>query len=455
MTGRIQSQRAAVKSHAIQDKARKPAGWGDMRHINQLRPQGANAEYVNAAYNCGPAAVAMVARGWGKKSHLNDAQLITHLAKGNVTQEGTTPQGIASMLERANVPIAGKAHAGRFDNGYVKDHLKKGHTLIAQVAITDKKTGERSPHYVVVRKMTEDGKYVVSDPLKKKSSIVTAEQLGRAVNRAPPDGGVLIPVGRPGGDLKPSTPPHMSPMGPVDPMAFQSPMGWRAYVAGQPFQDYPSVRAMETGQRGGYEQYPSQFDRGGPVDRTQYRDSLYGGGHPLGASADGYSMRDGFTGGPQLVRGANGLYQPAPQPAAPAPKPVARSKADKNAFTASDDEFVGVKGDFVQQPIEGAAPTATGDKKKGKAYRLDLSYQRHGKEVEKPTRPVTPWYKSVDGYARSLLRAKARGQEGISERLHRLELSPFERDRKVLARMEYLEKKQGGIGKRVNWESIG
>jgi len=439
MTGRIQSHHGAVKSQSVQSKASKPSGWGGVRHINQLRPQGANADYVNAAFNCGPAAVAMVARGWGKKNHLSDAQLITHLARGNVTPEGTSPQGIASMMERANVPLAGKALAGRFDNGAVKDHLKKGHMLIAQVGITDKKTGEVSPHYVVVRKMTEDGKYVVSDPLKKKSSVVSPEQLAKAVNRAPPDGGVLIPVGRPGGDLKPSTPAPPAPMGPVDPRAFMSPMGWQAYQARQPFQQYPTIRAVEGGNDGLYERIPS-------LDEVSRQ--------PMGAPR-GYSTQDQFTGAtPQFVRGPDGLLQPAtPQPAAPAPKPTKASKADKNAFSASDDEFVGVNGGFVDVPGAAAAPGKTGDKK-NKDFRLDLSYQRHDSKVEKPTRPVTPLYRTVDGYAKSLLKAKAQGKKGIDELLARLELSPFGRDQKVMARIESLEKKQGGIGKRLNIESI-
>jgi hypothetical protein len=192
-------------------------GWKPIGHINQLRPKGAaECGYVNGAYNCAPATVAMVARGWGRMSNLTDAQLVSGLARDIVTREGTTPDGVAKMLARVNVPIAGKSLAGRFDDAGVKQRLRQGNMLIAQVGLVDAKTKQVSPHYVLVRKLTPEGNYLVSDPMSRKPYEVTPELLRKAVHRAPPDGGVLIPIGRPGGDLKPpasaAPPPAERPM---------------------------------------------------------------------------------------------------------------------------------------------------------------------------------------------------------------------------------------------------
>jgi hypothetical protein len=72
--------------------ASNPGGWQPLPHINQLRPGGGEASYINGAYNCAPAVVAMLARGAGKMSELTDAQLINQLGQGLVTANGTTPR---------------------------------------------------------------------------------------------------------------------------------------------------------------------------------------------------------------------------------------------------------------------------------------------------------------------------------------------------------------------------
>jgi hypothetical protein len=108
--------------------------------------------------------------------------------------------------------MAGKALAGHYEDAAVKEHLSKGHMLIAQVRSFDTDNKHRSAHYVLVRGQTHDGNYIVSDPMAKKPYVVTPQQLRNAVNYAPPDGGMLIPVGRPGGDR---TPQQAAPTGPM------------------------------------------------------------------------------------------------------------------------------------------------------------------------------------------------------------------------------------------------
>jgi len=183
---RIASQRA----ESSDPKARQR----EIHHINQFRPDGADKNYANGPFNCGPAVVAMAARGLGKLDHLNDAQLVQQLGQGVVTAEGTSPEGIAQMMARANVPLGGEALGAGYTDADVKNHLRQGNKLIAQVRSSNPKSQQDSAHYVLVEGMTRNGNYVISDPLANGPYVVTPKQLKEAVLKAPPDGGMLIPV---------------------------------------------------------------------------------------------------------------------------------------------------------------------------------------------------------------------------------------------------------------------
>lgn len=451
MTVRVQNSSVAAKQQAAKVKQAPANGWKAMGHINQMWPKGSDPSYVNGAFNCAASSVAMLVRGWGKKPNLNDAQLITHLARGNTTDKGSTPDDVANMLKRVNIPMAGDALGGPFDSGRVKDHLKKGHMLIAQVGVVDKQTKEVSSHYVVIKKMTADGNFVISDPLKKKSTVVSPKQLARAVNKAPPDGGVMVPVGRPGGDLKPQTPPPVDPAAPQDPWAFQYPMGLGAYRAMQPFQPYPPMMG-EDPRTGANHAYRLGYEPGSDYQAQQFRmgDAFqagnvqrpfesYGAQQGYGAQRQGAQPYAGYGQGPAgySTRDQFTSAQP-PKPS----KPATKTRPDKDAFMASDDEFKGVKNTFV--PLSGAP--ASGEKKPT----LKVSYQRYGGKAERPDKQMTPKHLSVSGYAMRLLLAKAKGKEGIEEKLQRLELSPFKKDKAVMALIEKIERLQGGIGKKIS-----
>ena len=110
---RTQSQQPQALHPAL-SAAASAQGWQPIPQINQLHPRGADQNYVNGAYNCAPAVVAMLARGHGKMGDLNDAQLIQQLGQDIVTEKGTDPQGVATMLERADVPLAGDALAANY-----------------------------------------------------------------------------------------------------------------------------------------------------------------------------------------------------------------------------------------------------------------------------------------------------------------------------------------------------
>jgi hypothetical protein len=205
MSIRTSSSPELPRVQALPKAASTAGGWQSIPHISQLRPSGSDASYVNAAYNCAPAVVAMLACGAGKQSELSDAQLINQLGQGLVTANGTTPQGLAVMLGRAGVPIEGKALAGEYSDDAVKKHLQQGHKLIAQVALTDADQKNASAHYVLIRDVNSQGNYVISDPMSSEVAVVTPEQLRNAVNRAPPDGGLLVPVGGPSSSTKTSS----------------------------------------------------------------------------------------------------------------------------------------------------------------------------------------------------------------------------------------------------------
>ncbi|WP_163994840.1 papain-like cysteine protease family protein [Pyxidicoccus caerfyrddinensis] len=194
---RAGTQPSATQNAASSKGGAKGRDWLNIPHINQLRPDGANEGYVNGASFCGPAVVAMLARGANRYPGLSDARLIQELSEGLVSRNGTSPQDLTKMLERVNLPLGGPALSGSYSDTQLQQHLRQGHKLIAQVESVNAKTGERSAHYIVVRGMTPDGKYRISNPMANGPQVLSPNRLRGLVNRAPPDGGMLIPVAQP------------------------------------------------------------------------------------------------------------------------------------------------------------------------------------------------------------------------------------------------------------------
>jgi hypothetical protein len=412
MRTRLLNPRAPEKSRDSQARPNGP-GWKPFLHIDQLRPRGAaQSGYVNGAYNCAPATVAMVARGWGRMGHLNDAQLVTALAEDIVTPKGTTPDGVAKMLERVSVPIAGPSLAGRFDNDRVMARLRQGNMLIAQVALYDPKKDEVSSHYVLVRKLNPDGTYLISDPMRRKPYTVTPQQLGWAVNNAPPDGGVMIPIGRPGGDLKP--------------------------------------RVNEEGSGSRYQSRRSRDDGDDPMSRSRGGRARDDGDDPMSRSRGGRA-RDEFTSDKPRVAWQSGLI-PSVRLPAPPPRPGTPGNA---AFTATDDVFVGV--DTTFQQVNNAVGSNIMRHNEARNHQVvDLSYfEEPNTEEAAPERQVMPSNTTPLEFAQQLSRLKGRGDPRADVLLYQLENSPFQKDKDVLKLLEGMERKQPGIGKKTNIESFG
>lgn len=194
---RARTASSATPTVAANKAGEKNRDWLNIPHIQQLRPEGANEGYVNGASFCGPAVVAMLARGANRAGGLSDARLIQELAEGLVSRNGASPQDLVKMLERVNLPLGGPALASSYKDSELQQHLRQGHKLMAQVESVDPKTGERSAHYILVRGMTPEGNYRISDPLAGGQQEVSPQRLRRLVGRAPPDGGMLIPVAQP------------------------------------------------------------------------------------------------------------------------------------------------------------------------------------------------------------------------------------------------------------------
>jgi hypothetical protein len=359
-----------------------PQAWRPMHHINQLRPQGADKDYANGAFNCGPAVVAMVARGWGHMGHLNDAQLVQQLGQGVVTRQGTSPEGIARMMERANVPLGGNALGAGYSEKDVQDHLLKGHKLIAQVRSSNPQSQKDSAHYVLVEGMTRNGNYIISDPLARGPYAVSPRQLKEAVLKAPPDGGVLIPVANP------------AEARPVD----QKTAGAAVAAGG-------GARAVDT--------FVGPLPSVSPAER-------------------------------QAPAQAENPVTPYPLFAEPSVEESLKAP-EKKAFTATEEVFKGIDTEFKETGSKPSDAQMAQNEKRN-SFQLDIRYGSSSEPSDGPKQAVTAKKPNLLDFIRSLFQRKSRGDEKVYKTLGQLEASTFEQDKQVLREIKESDKKDPGIG---------
>lgn len=417
-------------------------GWRPIHHINQLRPEGADKNYVNGAFNCGPAVVAMMARGHGRMDDLNDAQLVQQLGQGIVSREGTTPEGIAQMMARADVPLAGDALGAGYAEKDVQDHLRQGHKLIAQVRSSNPRSQEDSSHYVVVEGMTRDGNYVISDPLAKRPYVVKPEVLKEAVLKAPPDGGMLIPVASPG-EVQPATSaPATSAPAPAAPPpatavaqsadAFKNPSSRE--IAARRVTDPHGIPALNLAEPG--------------VSRA-----VQGGANPVPLKAERpYELPELSFSPPQGTPAAQPA-RAAPETPAAAPLIVDPSVAkdlqqmpDDKAFTVTgtaladaDTEFKAVEDKPLDERLK--------ENEARNDFKLDINYGDDEIEDTKDLKEAFFSGKiSVADAVKHLRELKERGDPEAYKLLSRLEGSRFWKDKKVLEEIEKSDKKDPGTG---------
>lgn len=131
--------------------------------ISQRFPAGREPDY-RGEKRCGPASVAMVARGFHRRPQLSDAALIETLDRvdDGVENRATTPAGIVRMAEALR--LRAQMHAG-FDGAWLRRVLKRGGLVVAlgrprYLPPTEAHTGG---HFVSIVGVTRSGAFVVND----------------------------------------------------------------------------------------------------------------------------------------------------------------------------------------------------------------------------------------------------------------------------------------------------
>ncbi len=137
--------------------------------ISQRYPHGRAPDYHGES-RCGPASMAMVARGFHLRAQLSDAALIDSLDRlddGQVNR-ATAPAGIVRMA--AALHLHAVVHPG-FDGGWLRRVLAHGALVVAlgrprYLPPTEAHTGG---HYVAIVGVSPRGDFIVNDPYRKTS----------------------------------------------------------------------------------------------------------------------------------------------------------------------------------------------------------------------------------------------------------------------------------------------
>ncbi|KFE70520.1 C39 family peptidase [Hyalangium minutum] len=438
---RTQSTQPRTPSTGL-SAAASSQGWQPIPHINQLHPRGADQNYVNGAYNCAPAVVAMLARGHGKLGDLNDAQLIQALGQDIVTEKGTDPQGVAQMLERADVPLAGDALGANYSDADVKQHLSQGHMLIAQVRTTDRDAKDKgNAHYVLIQGMTPRGNYIVNDPLANRTYVASPEQLKKAVTKAPPDGGMLIPVSSPA-EAKAAL------KAPSEPAAEVTAPAARPLV--EPAVRKPTQTALPAvAPRRTTTQQELAADAFGPGRRPSLTEIPATLAPRVPTLAEMPAVQLPKTLAPTTLSPATlGAISASRTPTAP---PVPADEPSEQAFTASDDVLKGVDTEF-KKPTQRSQDKRLESNERRNHYNLDVSYS-HGRRSSGRRQSSTE-NRSVNEAAQDLLKRKAQGDASVYDELAVLENSTSKRDQQILAVVQQSDLKDPGIGKKMSGDAF-
>lgn len=132
--------------------------------ISQRFPAGRTPSYHGES-RCGPATMAMVARGFHLRSRWSDARLIDSLDRldDGLVNRATAPAGIVRMAEA--LELRAVVHPG-FDGAWVRRVLRSGGLVVALgrprfLPPTEAHTGG---HYVAIVGVARDGEFIVNDP---------------------------------------------------------------------------------------------------------------------------------------------------------------------------------------------------------------------------------------------------------------------------------------------------
>lgn len=164
--------------------------------ISQYAPTGSeNGGYRNGDANCGPTAMAMIARGYQLGGNGSDAKLINQLgAIGGTDETGTSGNGLIAMAEHLGLKT-GAAEGANVD--WAVSQLQQGKYVIANGdywEVPEHRNGDKtSGHYVLLTGLDQNGNVRVLDPADASARVMTLEQL-RQYEAAHPNGGFNISV---------------------------------------------------------------------------------------------------------------------------------------------------------------------------------------------------------------------------------------------------------------------
>jgi hypothetical protein len=186
-----------LRSAVTQVATRASYAYRQAPYISQFSPSGADFSYTNGRANCGPTSVAMIARGLGFGSNLNDAQLVGWLGSvGRTTSAGTSINGIAAMAQA--IGRSAEIRGPGPQVAWIAEQLRQGKSVVANgdyFAMRPHEDPNRtSGHYVLITGIDASGNFQVLDPADPDARIVTAEELAYFIS-SNTNGGYQIAVG--------------------------------------------------------------------------------------------------------------------------------------------------------------------------------------------------------------------------------------------------------------------
>jgi hypothetical protein len=132
--------------------------------ISQRYPEGRVAGYRGES-RCGPASMAMVARGFHLRARLSDATLIESLdrADDGLVNRATSSDGIVRMAEALRLHAV--VHPG-FDGAWVRRVLRRGGLVVAlgRPRYLPPSEAHTGGHYVAIVGVSPSGEFIVNDP---------------------------------------------------------------------------------------------------------------------------------------------------------------------------------------------------------------------------------------------------------------------------------------------------
>ncbi len=154
-------------------------GPAPVPHINQSRPDGASASYVDVGL-CGPTCMAMIARAYQLGEELSDVELVQSLAGigDAASRRGTDRLGLYDMARQLKLKSLDWNGEATF---WMARQLEQGHYVMAAgnpFVLPPHKTHSRfGNHFIVVDGMDEAGNFLMKNPWPDGVHVVEPKQM--------------------------------------------------------------------------------------------------------------------------------------------------------------------------------------------------------------------------------------------------------------------------------------